>query len=113
MNNTIENSNKKELEDALKLKNHLEMMLDRYCKLVNDVSFSLGKLDQVKIELQKAREVYEKGLFGSVQKNFKLCFFGILFVAAGLVAGLIVLCIMKDTSINFLGFVINSCQSKQ
>jgi hypothetical protein len=109
MNNTIENSNKKELESALELKNDLETMLDRYCKLVNEVSFSLGKLDQVKIELQKAREVYEKGLFGLVQKNFKLCLFGILFV----VAGLIVLCIMKDTSINFLGFVINSCQSKQ
>lgn len=109
MNNTIENSNKKELESALELKNDLETMLDRYCKLVNEVSFSLGKLDQVKIELQKAREVYEKGLFVLVQKNFKLCLFGILFV----VAGLIVLCTMKDTSINFLGFVINSCQSKQ
>ena len=109
MNNTIENSNKKELESALELKNDLETMLDRYCKLVNEVSFSLGKLDQVKIELQKAREVYEKGLFGLVQKNFKLCFVASLF----LIASLIVLCIMKDTSINFLGFVINSCQSKQ
>ena len=108
MNNTIENSNKKELQDSVVHKT-LKTMLKDYKQLVKDVSFSLGKLDQVKIELQKAREVYEKGLFGLVQKNFKLCFVASLF----LIASLIVLCIMKDTSINFLGFVINSCQSKQ
>ena len=109
MNNTIENSNKKELEDALELKNHLQTMLDRYCILVKDVAYSLEKLDQVKNELQKARDAYEKGIFGLVQKNFKLCFVASLF----LIASLIVLCIMKDTSINISGFQINSCQSKQ
>ena len=111
MNNTIENSNKKEkeLEDAVELKNHLDIMFNRYYILVKDVSFSLEKLDQVKNELQKARDVYEKGIFGLVQKNFKLCFVASLF----LITSLIGLCIMKDTSINFLGFQINSCQSKQ
>ncbi len=89
--------------------NLFEKMDDRNSEYIKNVADALARLDEVKVELQKARDVYEKGYFGLIQKNFKLCFVALLF----LIASLIGLCIMKDTSINISGFQINSCQSKQ
>jgi len=54
-------------------------MDDRYALLVKDIGYALGKLEETRVELQRARVLHEKGLIGAlinaVNKNprFSLC----------------------------------------
>ncbi len=45
-----------------------QAMDDRYGLLVKDIGYALGKLDETKIELQKARDLHEKGAIGGLIK---------------------------------------------
>jgi hypothetical protein len=92
--------------------NLFEKMDDRNSEYIKNVADALARLDEVKVELQKARDVYEKGIFGFIriitQSNPKLYFFGLLFVFAIFLAGLI--CMFKDTQISYKDLLIKSCK---
>jgi len=45
-----------------------QAMDDRYGTLVKDIGFALGKLDETKTELQKAKDLHEKGIIGGLIK---------------------------------------------
>lgn len=43
-------------------------MDDRYALLMRDIGYALGKLDETKTELQKAKDLHEKGIVGGLIK---------------------------------------------
>jgi hypothetical protein len=45
-----------------------QAMDDRYGILVKDIGYALGKLDEAKTELQKAKDLHEKGIVGGLIK---------------------------------------------
>jgi hypothetical protein len=78
-----------------------QAMDDRYGTLVKDIGFALGKLDETKTELQKAKGLYEKGIFGglikAIDKHPKFFMGTLALILMVLIAAS--LCFLKDKKI--------------